>query len=145
MRANPKSGRRTIPACAEDRADARQSQYPQTSIALRGVHAPNKARRLIEKLEIHYTPKHGSWLNMAETELGILSRQCLDRRLPDRPKLTTEVAAWERARNEMKCQVDWQFTTADADQTQTPLPCNQTYQFWTVRPLAFRGRMASSV
>ena len=51
---------------------------------------------------------------MAETELGILGRQCLDRRLPDRPKLTTEVAAWERDRNEMKCQVDWQFTTADA-------------------------------
>ena len=75
---------------------------------------PDEARRLIEKLEIHYTPKHGSWLNMAETELGILGRQCLDRRLPDRPKLTTEVAAWERDRNEMKCQVDWQFTTADA-------------------------------
>jgi hypothetical protein len=62
----------------------------------------------------HSTPKHGSWLNMAETELGILGRQCWDRRLPDRPKLTTEVAAWERDRNEMECQIDWQFTTADA-------------------------------
>lgn len=75
---------------------------------------PEEARRLIEKLEVHYTPKHGSWLNMAETELGILARQCLDRRLPDRPKLTREVAAWERSRNEMESQIDWQFTTADA-------------------------------
>jgi DDE superfamily endonuclease len=75
---------------------------------------PEEARRLIAKLEIHYTPKHGSWLNMAETELGILGRQCLDRRLPDRPTLTTEAAAWERDRNEMECQIDWQFTTADA-------------------------------
>jgi hypothetical protein len=75
---------------------------------------PEEARRLIEKLEVHYTPKHGSWLNMAETELGILSRQCLDRRLPDRPKLTREVATWERGRNAMECQIYWQFTTADA-------------------------------
>ncbi len=78
------------------------------------VFPPEEARRLIEKLEIHYTPKHGSWLNMAETELGILVRQCLDRRLPDRPRLTTEVAAWERDRNQMECQIDWQSTTADA-------------------------------
>jgi hypothetical protein len=75
---------------------------------------PEEARRLIEKLEVHYTPKHGSWLNMAETELGVLARQCLDRRLPDRLKLTREVAAWERSRNKMECQVDRQFTTADA-------------------------------
>jgi hypothetical protein len=75
---------------------------------------PEEARRLIEKLEIHYTPKHGSWLNMAETELGILSRQCLDRRIPSYSKLTKDVAAWERDRNKMKCQIDWHFTTADA-------------------------------
>ena len=75
---------------------------------------PEEARRLIEKLEVHYTPKHGSWLNMAETELGILARQCLDRRLADRLKLTREVAAWEGDRNEMECQIDWQFTTAEA-------------------------------
>ena len=75
---------------------------------------PEEARRLIEKLAIHYPPKHGSWLNRAETELGILSRQCLDRRLPDRPTLTTEVAAWERSRNDAECRIDWQFTTADA-------------------------------
>ena len=75
---------------------------------------PEDARRLIEKLEVHSTPKHGSWLNMAETELSILSRQCLDRRLPDRDTLTAEVAAWERDRNAAQCRVDWQFTTTEA-------------------------------
>lgn len=75
---------------------------------------PEEARRLIDKLEIHYTPKHGSWLNMAETELGILSRQCLDRRLPDHDTLTREVSAWEHQRNDAECKVHWQFTTADA-------------------------------
>ncbi len=75
---------------------------------------PDEARRILDRLEIHYTPKHGSWLNMAETELGILSRQCLDRRLADRPALTNEIAAWETARNSAECKVHWQFTTADA-------------------------------
>jgi hypothetical protein len=75
---------------------------------------PEEARRILEKLEIHYTPKHGSWLNMAETELGILSRQCLDRRLEDRKLLTSEIAAWETDRNNLQCKVHWQFTTADA-------------------------------
>jgi len=75
---------------------------------------PDEARRLLDKLEIHYTPKHGSWLNMAETELGILSRQCLDRRIEDRARLTREIAAWECERNMMQCKVHWQFTTADA-------------------------------
>lgn len=75
---------------------------------------PAQARRLIEKLEIHHTPKHGSWLDMAETELGVLSRQCLDRRLPDRDTLTSEVAAWETSRNAAESKVHWRFTTADA-------------------------------
>jgi hypothetical protein len=75
---------------------------------------PEEARRIIEKLEVHYTPKHGSWLDMAETELSILSRQCLDRRIPDHLTLTTEVGTWEINRNEVECTVDWQFTTADA-------------------------------
>ena len=75
---------------------------------------PEEARRLIDKLEIHYTPKHGSWLNMAEIELGVLGRQCLDRRIPDRQKLACEVAAWQRRRNESHAKVNWQFTTADA-------------------------------
>ena len=68
---------------------------------------PEEAQRLLSKLEIHYTPKHGSWLNMAETELGILSRQCLDRRIEDREKLTTEIAAWETDRNTMECKIHW--------------------------------------
>ena len=75
---------------------------------------PAKARQLVEKLEVHHTPRHGSWLNMAETELSVLTRQCLDRRLGEATELRSEVAAWESARNAAKCRVDWQFTTADA-------------------------------
>src|SRR3989337_4470120 len=70
--------------------------------------------RLLRKLEIHYTPKHGSWLNMAETELSILGRQCLDRRIADPGQLTTDVAAWEAARNTAKSKVQWHFTPANA-------------------------------
>ena len=73
-----------------------------------------EARRLVERLEWHYTPKHGSWLDMAESELGVLSTQCLDRRIPDKPKLLEEVAAWEQNRNKHHAKADWQFTTADA-------------------------------
>jgi transposase len=76
--------------------------------------APAEARRLTERLEIHYTPKHGSWLNMAETELSVLATQCLDRRIPDSTTLHQEVAAWEQRRNQAKCTVDWRFTTQEA-------------------------------
>jgi DDE superfamily endonuclease len=75
---------------------------------------PEEARRIITRLEIHYTPKHGSWLDMAETELSVLSRQCLDRRIPDQPTMTAEVGTWEIDRNEAGCTGNWQFTTADA-------------------------------
>lgn len=75
---------------------------------------PAEARRLIERLEVHHTPKHGSWLNMAEAELSVLSSQCLDRRIGEKDELRTEVAAWEQRRNTANCRVDWQFTTADA-------------------------------
>ena len=75
---------------------------------------PAEARRLIDKLEVHYTSKHGSWLNVAETELSVLTRQCLDRRIGDKTTLVREVAAWEKSRNKAKARVDWQFTTADA-------------------------------
>jgi DDE superfamily endonuclease len=75
---------------------------------------PEEARRLIDKLEVHYTPKHGSWLNMAEIELGVLQRQCLDRRIPDLATLKSEVAAWQHSRNSERVKVNWQFTTADA-------------------------------
>jgi hypothetical protein len=73
-----------------------------------------EAKRLADKLEIHYTPKHGSWLNMAEIELGVLAGQCLDRRLPDKATLAREVAAWETARNQTGRALRWRFTTADA-------------------------------
>ena len=78
------------------------------------VFAPHEARRLTERFEFHYTPKHASWLNIAECELSALSRQCLDRRIDDREFLKREVAAWERNRNGQQVRVDWQFTTADA-------------------------------
>jgi hypothetical protein len=76
--------------------------------------APDEARRLIERLEVHHTPKHGSWLNMAETELSVLTKQCLDRRIGEKEELRCEVAAWECRRNAARCRVDWQFTTANA-------------------------------
>jgi hypothetical protein len=82
--------------------------------ALYEAFEPTVARRLVERLEIHHTPKHGSWLNMAEIELSVLSRQCLDRRIPDADTLTQEVAAWEQARNALARPVDWRFTTPDA-------------------------------
>ena len=73
-----------------------------------------EARRLVERFEWHYTPRHGSWLDMAESELGVLSGQCLDRRIPDQPTLINEVAAWQDNRNKNHTKADWQFTTADA-------------------------------
>lgn len=78
---------------------------------------PAEAKRLWDKLEVHYTPKHGSWLNRAELELSVLARQCLARRLPDRATLATEVAAWVAARNAEHVTTTWQFTTADARTT----------------------------
>jgi len=76
--------------------------------------APTEARRLLERLEIHYTPKHGSWLDMAEIELSVLARQCLDRRIAGREDLAREVAAWEAERNAAQVTIDWRFTTDDA-------------------------------
>jgi hypothetical protein len=73
-----------------------------------------EARRLVERFEWHYTPKHGSWLDMAESELSVLAGQCLDRRIPDKQDLVEEVAAWEASRNKNHAKADWQFTTADA-------------------------------
>jgi transposase len=76
--------------------------------------APEEAQRLAQRLEIHYIPKHGSWLNMAETELSILARHCLDRRLPSAALLEQEVDAWQQERNQAKARIEWRFTTADA-------------------------------
>ena len=76
--------------------------------------APEEARRILDRLEIHFTPKHGSWLDMAEIELSVLSNQCLDRRIPDKETLIREVAAWEKERNQGECKVNWQFTAKNA-------------------------------
>jgi DDE superfamily endonuclease len=77
---------------------------------------PEEARRILDKIEFHYTPKHGSWLNMAETEINIMGRQCLDRRLDNRSLMAEEVAAWEIARNARKARIHWTFTLAVARQ-----------------------------
>jgi hypothetical protein len=78
------------------------------------VFAPAEARRVAERLERHPTPQHGSWLHMAETELRVLSGQCLDRRIADATVLAHAIAVWERTRNTAACKVDWHFTTTDA-------------------------------
>jgi hypothetical protein len=75
---------------------------------------PAEARRLLKKLELHYTPKHGSWLNMAEIELSILQRPCLDRRIPDNAMLTREIIAYEDTRNAAHARIVWRFTTTKA-------------------------------
>ena len=74
----------------------------------------DEARRIAEKLQFHYTPKHGSWLNIAEIEFSVLSRQCLSRRIPDQDILKREVQAWQNRRNQQRATVKWQFTTNDA-------------------------------
>ena len=85
-----------------------------TPASLYEAFEPSEARRLIERLEMVYTPKHGSWLNIAEIELNVLDRQCLGRRISDKPTLTREVGAWEAQRNADQAKVNWRFTTANA-------------------------------
>ena len=85
-----------------------------TGASLYEVFEPHEARRLLDRLDIHYTPKHGSWLNMAEIELGVLTRQCLNRRIPDKKTLSAEVASWEHRRNTSEVKVNWRFTTTEA-------------------------------
>lgn len=85
-----------------------------TPAALYTAFDPKEAKRIWDKLEIHYTPKHGSWLNMAEIELSVLARRCLDRRIPDQDALRRETTAWMERRNTAKATIDWRFTSADA-------------------------------
>jgi len=85
-----------------------------TGASLYKAFPPEEARRLLAKLDIHYTPKHGSWLNMAEIELSILSRQCLDRRIPDQATLKRETAAWQEKRNAIARPMEWRFNNEDA-------------------------------
>jgi hypothetical protein len=101
-------------------ADARKIVLVQDNLnthapaSLYEAFPPAEARRLVERFEWHYTPKHGSWLDMAESELAILSGQCLSRRIPDRATLEREVAAWVERRNTHHAKADWRFTAADA-------------------------------
>jgi hypothetical protein len=85
-----------------------------TIAALYEACEPAEARRIARQLEVHYTPKHGSWLNMAEIELSILQHQCLDRRIPDEATLTREIAAWEKQRNAEQATIDWRFSVTEA-------------------------------
>lgn len=85
-----------------------------TVAALYETFEPATARRLADKLEIHYTPKHGSWLNMAEIELSVLSRQCISDYFENAEQLSKQIRAWEKRRNNEQTTINWQFTTADA-------------------------------
>jgi hypothetical protein len=120
--------RRTIPDFAAQMKFLCEELYPDAEVirvvldnlnthtlgSLFATFTPDEAWRLAKRLEFHYTPKHASWLNMAECELSVLSRQCLDRRIGDRTTLTTEVAAWQDDRNRAKVQIEWTFRVADA-------------------------------
>ena len=92
-----------------------------TAASLYAAFPAEEARRLAKRFEWHYTPKHGSWLDMAESELAVLTNQCLDRRIPDKPTLEREVAAWQDPRNKHHAKPDWQFTTDDAHTKLEPL------------------------
>lgn len=85
-----------------------------TKASLYETFEPAEARRILKKLEFHYTPKHGSWLNQAEIELSVLMRQCLDQRIPDEETLKRELKAYEDRRNQARATIDWQFTSIDA-------------------------------
>jgi hypothetical protein len=85
-----------------------------TGAALYEAFAPAEARRILNKLDFRYTPKHGSWLNMAEVEIGVVLGQCLDQRIPDMPTVRRKVSGWERRRNTAKAMVNWRFTTTNA-------------------------------
>jgi DDE superfamily endonuclease len=85
-----------------------------TPASLYKAFAPAEAKRLADKLEVHYTPKHGSWLNMAEIELSVLARQCLGERMDTKASVKEQVAVWEDKRNGSEMRIDWRFTTADA-------------------------------
>ena len=120
--------RRTTVDFAQIIRDLVEVQYPQAekvvlvmdnlnthkAASLYDAFPPEEARRILDRLEIHHTPKHGSWLNMAEIELGVLNRQCLNRRIPDKQILEREVNAWEHQRNQEQCKINWRFTTNDA-------------------------------
>ena len=119
--------RRDYAACLRELVEVR---YPQAikirlvqdhlnthdGTSLYEAFCPTKARALLDRIEFHYTPKHGSWLNMAETEIGIMNRQCLDRRLDSPEKIASEIVAWEHRRNALQARIHWTFALAVARQ-----------------------------
>lgn len=118
--------RRDYAACVRDLAEVHypraievrlvQDMNTHDGASLYEAFCPTKARELLGRIEFHYTPKHGSWLNRAETEIDIMNRQCLDRRLDSPEKITTEIAAWETQRNTVEARIHWRFTLAVARQ-----------------------------
>ncbi len=122
------TGRRTAEDFAHQMRALVDTHYPEAEViavvldnlsthspaALYRAFPPAEARRILKRLEFHYTPKHGSWLNMAELEFSVLDRQCLDRRLPDQAALRREIAAWEAKRNAARTKVRWRFTVTEA-------------------------------
>ncbi len=110
-------------ACIKELVDVHYPEAEQIVLVLDqlNTHSPAEAKRLAARLEIHHTPKHGSWLNMAELDLSVLARQCLRQRLPDRATLAREVAAWAERRNASPKQTNGHFTMADARIKRTPL------------------------
>ena len=106
-------GRCPLPGCRADRA-VQDNLNTHTPASLYAAFPPAEAKRLADRLELHYTPRHGSWLNMAEIELAVLAGQCLDRRLANQATLEREAAAWQAARNRAGRGVNWRFTTEDA-------------------------------
>lgn len=120
--------RRTASDCAQCLRELVDTYFPEaermvlvldnrnthTAAALYATFPPADAKRIWDRLEVHYTPKHGSWLNMAEIELSVLRRQCLDRRIPDQETLRRETAAWVKRRNTAQATIDWHFTMDDA-------------------------------
>ena len=101
-------------ACADKIVLVQDNLSTHTPASLYAAFPPAEARRLVERFEWHYTPKHGSWMNMAEGELAVLAGQCLDRRIENKAILADEAAAWNAERNARHARVNWRFTTADA-------------------------------
>ena len=106
--------RRPFPRSRKDPGRHGQPLNPQPGLPLQTALPAPEARRILRRLEFHFTPKHASWLNMVEIEIGVLRGQCLDRRISSRDILEAEIAAWERQRNDSAARIKWMFTTEKA-------------------------------
>ena len=102
------------PAWKDEQTIVMDNLNTHRAASLYAAFTPQEARRLLDRFEFHYTPKHGSWLNMAEMEFSVLSRKCLDRRIPNRETLRQKVTTWENTRNAKSAKADWRFTVDDA-------------------------------